>query len=85
MDIIPHGDEGALRIKDLDAVRLAVHDIDLVVVVNGDIVRPDELAGINTRASPGKFVRACPRIHVDPGVAIAIRHVHFASARSDRS
>src|SRR6266704_3324441 len=83
MDIIPHGDEGALRIKELDAVSLAVHDIDLLVLVNGDIVRPDELAGINARAPPGKFVLACTRIHVDTGVAIAIGHVDVARARPD--
>src|SRR5262245_16738401 len=84
MDIIPHGDERALWIKDLDAVRLAVHDIDLLVGVNGDVVWPDELAGINAWSPPGKFVLAGPRIHVDPRIAIAIGHVDVAGARPDR-
>ena len=57
---------------------------EAVVLVNGDIVRTDELARINARATPGKFVLARPRIHVDARVAIAVGHVHIASAWPDR-
>src|SRR5882724_6870961 len=47
VDVVPHGDELAVCIEHLDAMGLPVGDVDVIVLVDDDIVRPDELAGVD--------------------------------------
>jgi hypothetical protein len=47
MDIVPHGDEFAIGVKYLDAMRLSVSDVNIVVLVNDHVMRSDELARVD--------------------------------------
>ena len=50
--VVPHGDEVAFGVENLNSVGFPVHHVDLVIGVDGDIVGPDELAGVDSGAAP---------------------------------
>src|SRR5262245_49300347 len=77
MDIVPHGNELAVRVKDLDTMAFPIRDVDVVIFVDDHIVRPDELARINARRAPGEQVPALGGEFMDPGVAVAIRDIQM--------
>src|SRR6266496_4001864 len=54
MNIVPHGHELAVRVEDLDTMAFPIRDVDVVIVVDDHIVRPDELARIDARRAPGE-------------------------------
>src|SRR5262245_61974492 len=72
MNVVPHGDELAVGVEDLDAMGLSVGDIDVIVAVDDDIVRPDELAGVDTRLAPRQDESARWGAVVDAAVAVAV-------------
>jgi len=47
VDIIPHSDEFTIRIEYLNAMCFAVGDVDIVIAIDDDIMRSDELASID--------------------------------------
>ena len=83
VDVAPHGNEPAFHVEDLDPVGLPVHHVHPLLVVDGDVVRSDKLAGVNARLSPGKFVIAASAVDVDSGVAVAVRNIDVAVAGAD--
>src|SRR5215468_9309719 len=78
MDIVPHGNELAVWVKDLDAMALPIRDVDVVIFVDNHIVRPDELARIDARRAPGEQVPPLRGEFMDPGVPVAIRDIQMA-------
>ena len=52
MDIIPHRHELAVGIEYLDAMRLAIGDVDVLIAIDHHVMRPNELAGIDARFTP---------------------------------
>ena len=49
VDVAPHGQEAAVGIEQLDAVALAVNDVHPLILVEGDVMGSDELAGVDAR------------------------------------
>ena len=83
VDVVPHFQEVAVGVKELDAVALPVNDINPLVLVEGDVVGSDELAGVNAGFAPGELVLPLRAVHVDAGVAVAVGDVDVAVAGSD--
>ena len=71
----------AVAVEHLDAVVLAVGDIDPAVGVGDDVVDDVELAGIGARLAPGLYQLAVGRVFVHAGIAVAVRHVDLALRR----
>ena len=80
VDVAPHGDEPAIHVEELDPVGLPIHYVNPLLVVDGDVVRPDELTGVYARLSPGKLVIAAAAVDVDAGVAVAVGDINVAVA-----
>src|SRR6266511_5251702 len=72
MDVVPHGDELAVGIEHLDAMGLAVGDVDAIVLVDDDIMRPDELARIDAGLAPRQDEPALGSEFVEAAVAISV-------------
>ena len=83
VDVVPHGDEPARGVEDLDAVGLPVGHVDALVRADDDVVGADELAGVDAGAAPGQLVLALGREDVDCGVAIAVGDVELAGPGHD--
>ena len=77
VDIAPHRNEPALRVKNLNPVRLPVHHQNPVGVIHRDVVRADKLPGVNPRLPPAEPVIPVPAIDMDPGVAVAVRDINI--------
>src|SRR5215471_7400859 len=77
MDVVPHGNELAVRVKDLDAMAFPTRDVDVVLVVDDHIVRPDELPRIDARRAPGEQVPPLRGEFMDSAVAIAVRDIQM--------
>ena len=52
MDVIPHRHELAVGVEHLDAMRLTIGDVDVVIAIDHHVMRPDELAGVDARFPP---------------------------------
>ena len=72
MDIVPHCDELSVGVEDLNAMGLAVGNVDLVVRVYDHVVGPHELAGVDSRLPPREHVLAISRILVHTRVAVSV-------------
>src|SRR5438445_39192 len=81
MDVVPHGNEFAVRVKDLDTMAFPICDVDVVLVVDDHIMRPDELARIDARRAPGEQVPPLWGEFMDSAIAIAIRDIQMPSDR----
>src|SRR5437867_7807429 len=81
MDVVPHGNELAVRVKHLDAMAFPIRYVDIVILVDDHVVRPDELARINARRAPGEQVLPFGGEFVDFAVAIPVRDVEMPSNR----
>ncbi len=81
MQVIPLRLVFAVAVEHLDAVVLAVGDIDETVGVGCDVVDDVELAGIGARFAPGLDQSAVGREFVDAGIAVTVRDVDFALGR----
>src|SRR5712691_2447284 len=77
MDVVPHGDKLAVRVKDLDTMAFPIRDVDVVIVVDDHIVGPDELARIDARRAPGEQVPSLRGEFMDSAIAIAIRDIQM--------
>src|SRR5215831_12094939 len=75
MDVVPHGDELAVGVEHLDAMGLAVGDVDAVLAVDDHVVGANELAGIDAGLAPREDVAAVGGELVDAAVAVAVRDV----------
>src|SRR6266571_1758050 len=75
VDVVPHGDEFAVGIEHLDAMGLPVGDVDVIILVDDDIMRPDELAGIDAGLAPRQDEPTLGGEFVDAAVAISVRDV----------
>ena len=84
MDVVPHGDKFAVRVKDLNAMAFPIRDVDVVIFVDDHIVRPDELARIDARRAPGEQVLPLRGEFMDSTVAIAIRDIQMPCDRRYR-
>ena len=60
------------RLKNLDAVVLAVADVQVAVAVGGDVVDDVELAGVGARSAPRLDQLAVRRVFVDAAVAVPV-------------
>jgi hypothetical protein len=74
----------AVAVEYLDAVVLAVGDIDPTVRVGADVVHDVELAGVGAGAAPRHQQFADRRILVDLGIAVAVGDVDLAFRRQSR-
>ena len=72
----------AYTLEDLDAVVLAVGDVDPAVGVAGDVVRQAELAFADTGRAPREEMCPVGRVLVDPRVAVAVGDVDVPSGES---
>src|SRR5439155_20299093 len=75
MKFVRHRAERAVGVEALDAMGLSVCDVDVIVAVDDDIVRTDELARVDARLAPRQDVPALWGEFVDAAVAVAVRHV----------
>src|SRR6516162_8116881 len=73
MQIVPLGLELAVAVEHLDAVVLAVGNVDPTVGVAADVVRNVELAGVGPRLAPRHQQLAVRGVFVNPRVAVAVR------------
>ena len=71
----------AVAVEHLDAVVLAVGDIDPAVGVGADVVHDVELAGVGAGLAPRHQQFAVRRIFVHPGIAVAVGDVDLAFRR----
>ena len=72
VNVIPHGNEVAFGVEDLDPVGFTVYHVHLIVAVDSDVVRSDELTGVYARFTPGEFVLTLGGVDVDTGVAVTV-------------
>src|SRR5215510_14433006 len=72
MDVVPHSNELAIRVKHLDAMALPIRYVDIVILVDNHIMRSDELTRIDTRRAPGEQLLPFGGEFVDFAVAIAV-------------
>lgn len=78
MQVVPLRLVFAVAVEYLDAVVLAVGNIDEAVGVGCNIVDDVELAGIGAGFAPGLQQLAVGRIFVDAGIAVAVRDVNLS-------
>ncbi len=71
----------AVAVEHLDAVVLAIGDIDPAIGVGADVVHDVELARVGAGAAPRHQQFAVGRVFVHPGVAIAVGDVDLAFRR----
>src|SRR6516162_233427 len=71
----------AVAVEHLDAVVLAVGDIDPAIRVTADVVRDVELAGIGAGFAPRHQELAVRRVFVDAGIAIAVGDIDLLPRR----
>src|SRR5439155_7407237 len=71
----------AVAVEHLDAVVLAIGDIEPALGVAADIVRDVELAGVGAGLAPGAQEFAVDGEFVDAGVAVAVRDVEMLALR----
>src|SRR6266478_8861137 len=81
MDVVPHGNELAVRVKHLDTMALPIRYVNIVILVDDHVVRSDELARVDARRAPGEQVLPFGGEFVDFAVAIAIRDVQMPCNR----
>ena len=79
--VLPLCLEPAVAVEHLDAVVLAVGDIDPAVGIATDVVDDVEFALAGPRRPPRHEQLAVGRVFVDAGIAIAVRHVNLALGR----
>src|SRR5213594_1317855 len=79
--VVPLGLELAVPVEHLDAMVLAVGDVDPAVPATADVVRNVELAGIGAGLAPRAEQRAVRSELVDARVAVAVRDVEIALRR----
>ena len=72
VDVVPHGDEIASGVEDLNPVGFSVNHVDPIVAVNGNVVGSYELAWVYARTTPGELVLTGPGVYVDARIAVAI-------------
>src|SRR5712691_5080815 len=77
MDVVPHSDKFPVRVKDLDTMAFPIRDVDVVIVIDDHIMRPDELARIDARRAPGEQVPPLRGEFMHSAVAIAIRDIQM--------
>src|SRR5215831_11688608 len=77
MDVVPHGDKFAVRVKNLDTMAFPIRDVDVVIFIDDYIVRPDELTWIDARRAPGEQVPSLRGEFMDAAIAVAIRDVQM--------
>ncbi len=81
MHVIPLGLETTLAVEHLDAVVLAVGNVDPAVLIATDVVDDVELAWLRARFAPREQQPAVRRIFVNPSVAVAVGDVQVAARR----
>src|SRR5215831_4255617 len=84
MDVVPHGDKFAVRVKDLDTMTFTIRNVDVVIFVDDHVVRPDELARIDARRAPGEQEPPLRGEFMDSAVAIALRDIQMPRDRRHR-
>src|SRR2546426_7232627 len=78
LDVRPLAEILALGAEDLDAIILAVADIDAAVGAHRDAVGEIELAGPGSRDAPGALALPRRREAVDAAVAVPVADVEIA-------
>src|SRR5919108_5502640 len=73
--VIPHSEKFTLRVEDLDAVILAVGDVDTIFRVGGDVMWDVELPRPDPGLAPREEQATVGGILVDTRVAVAIGDV----------
>src|SRR5262245_17980320 len=84
VDVVPHGDKLAVGVKHLDAMRLPIGNVDIIVLVNDHIVRPDELTRIDAWRAPGEQVPPLGGEFMHAAVTIAVRDIQMPRDRRHR-
>ena len=59
---------------------LAIGNVDVIVLVDDDVVRPDELTGVDARLAPRQDVPALGREFVDAAIAVTVLDVEMPGA-----
>src|SRR5687768_14494812 len=72
IDVVPHGQELAFVAEDLDALVLAVGDIDAVLGIACDVVRNTKVTWRDAGLTPGEEQATIRGILMHPRVAVAI-------------
>src|SRR5579864_2914538 len=81
VQIVPLRLPFAVAVENLDAMVLAVGDVNPAVGVTANIVRDVELAGVGAGLAPGREELAARRVFVDAGVAVAVGDVEEVALR----
>ena len=81
--LFQHLEEAALAVEDLHAVGLAVGDVDALVLVDGHVMGPDELARVDAGTAPGADVVAFGGVAVHIRVAVPVRDEEIAADGRD--
>src|SRR5258708_18600409 len=84
VQVVPFGLVVAVAVEYLDAMILPVGDVDPALRVATQIVRNVEFTRSGSGLSPGFQRFAVRRIHVDSGIAVAIRNVDVSARRKRR-
>ena len=72
VDVVPHCDEIALGVKDLDPMGFSVNHVDPIVAVDGNVVGSYELAWVYAWTTPGELVLTGPGVYVDARISVAV-------------
>ena len=75
IDIVPHGEEFAFGVEDLDAVVFTVGDIHPILSVGRNVMWDKELPWPNAWLAPGEEQAAIRRVFMHPRIVIAVGHV----------
>src|SRR5438128_10747304 len=81
MQVLPLGLELTVSIEHLDAVVLAVSNIDPAIGVTADVVNDVEFAFPGAGLTPRQHKLSVGRVFVDPRIAVPVRDVHIALGR----
>src|SRR5262249_10844808 len=83
VDVVPNRLKVAVAVEDLDTAVLAVGDVDVVVIVDADVMRALEVAGLDAVRAPRDDELAVRREAVDRVVAVAVGDDDVASLTRD--
>src|SRR5947208_10935088 len=84
MQVLPLGLELTVSIEDLDAVVLAVSNIDPAIGVTADVVNDVEFAFAGAGLTPRQHTLSVGRVFVDPRIAVPVRDIDIALGRQRR-
>src|SRR6266511_3918112 len=81
MHVVPLRLVFAVAVENLNAVILAIRDVDPTFLVGANVVHDVELSGIGTRFSPRQQQFAVRRIFMHARIAVAVRNINIALGR----